>query len=389
MGQSFYDWSTSTHYLLDSGHPTSLKAFNPLSSSGLSIYATFDSTSLLRAVTGDGSGALWVADTGVGVIRSRFATSTGSWAWQAAYAQWTFRNASAPTSLLYDAVNGVIYFTDSASVVRAPAASPAAQLGGGAAAQIVASLTAVSCLTWSADQRSIFLLDAGAVKQLSTSTYTTTVVAPASSFTHATALSLLPDGLSLLIADLQPAGYSVLRRVSLSPVAVTLHAANAANSSCTGVGSTYQGGTLATACWGSIQWMSLGAGAASGHVFVSESNSGRLKSIDYNDGGLVTVRVGGGTANNGYTSGTSTPSGWAPGLQRSAFFDPSMTAIIFDSKGTQGYIAQPVHSHCTHCTQQRHTLHPLHSRPSAPLTLALPCAVMCAGTGCAGVRAAA
>ena len=341
MGQSFYDWSASTHYLVSSAHSTSIQSFCHQSLSGLTTYVTFDATSTIKAVTGDGSGSLWVADTGRGVIRARYYFL--QWMWQSAYVSWTFRSASAPMSLLYDAANANLYFTDSSIILRAPSSNSGALLFGvGAVAQVVASLTAVSSLTWSSDQKLIFLIDAGAVKCLNTSSLAVTLLAPAAAFTNLTALSLLPDGVSLLVADLQPGGYSVLKRVTLNPVTVSVHAANAANSSCTGAGNTYQGGVLTTACWGVIHAMSLGAGVTSGQVFVSEANTGRLKVIDYPSGGRVFVKIGGGAANNGYSSASSVPSGWAPGQGHNAFFEHSATAIIFDSTGTQGYLAEPV-----------------------------------------------
>ena len=296
-------------------------------------------------MTGDGLGNLWATDVGGGAIRARWKNVTsGAWVWQSTFVTWPFTAPSFAASILYHNSTASLYFSDTTAIVRAAVNVSAYGGTGGLGVNTTVvnqSFSSVSNLTWSADQRSIYLLDGGAVKQMSVFSYTVTVLAPSSSFTQPTALSLLPDGASLLIADLQSGGYSVLKRLSLSNLSLSLFASNTANSSCSGTNATYQSGALSTSCWGLIHAMTLGSGAASGKVFVLEVNTGRMKVIDY-WAGMVSVLLGGGKANSFLSNATNPPSGWASGVGVQSSFERTTGPIIFDSTGLTGYIAEPV-----------------------------------------------
>ena len=349
MGQGWFDFNSSTHLLTDSGRNTTLKAFASWSSAGLTaLYTSPSASSVLKAVVGDGQGRYWLTDPGRGLIVSR-CVSAGQLVWQPAYASYSFVSVSAPSSMVVDVTGGLLYFTDSTSIQRGPAYSSSACSSGSSTLfhPLVSGLTSASNLTWAGDLRSLFFLDAGAVKQLDLTRMLLVVVAGAGNFSDPTALTLTPDRTSLLVADLQPSGWSVLKRLTVSPFSLSLYALNAANSSCTGVNATYQSGTLSTACWGSIQSLYTGSGTASDQVFALEANTGRIKVIEYSTG-RVWVLLGGGAASDGFSNAASQPTGWASGLATQAVFEHSMTAIVFDQSGSMGYIAEPVSHPMTH-----------------------------------------
>jgi hypothetical protein len=356
MGQSFYDWSTSTHYLTDSGHTGQVKAFNPSSSTGLTtFYSSTNTSTLIKAVGGDGNGTVYWVDVGRGIVSQRCINrTTRLWSSASTLINYPFKSSAVAVSLLYDTTTtggGVLYFTDTTVIIRvvinsslscsAPPSTPLPL------SRVGPTMTSVSNLTWSSDHRSIYFLDNGAVKQITLDTYTVTTLAPSTSFVHPTALTLLLDGQSLLIADLQSSGYSLLVRLFLLNSSTTIYASNVLQSSCS-ANQSYQSGTLSTSCWGVIHCMYLGSGTSSGLIHVHEVNTGRIKVIEWLTG-RVWVLIGGGAANDGFTLPELIPSGWASGVGWQSSFEHTVTAIVFDPTGTIGYVAEPVSPTSPHC----------------------------------------
>ena len=164
MGLPYFEVSSSSQYFVDSGHPTSIKLHNPVSQNGLQLWYSFDSSSILKAVTGDGQGSVWVVDVGHEVIRFYTYTLLNGWFWMA-FSYWGFSSKTAPSSILYDGTANYVYFSDVNNIVRAPVNFFAIVSGSAVTATVVATFTRVSALSWSGDQHSfIYFLDAGAVR---------------------------------------------------------------------------------------------------------------------------------------------------------------------------------------------------------------------------------
>ena len=338
FGQSYFYSPNTTLFVLDSGHPSTVASYSPFDPSGLSTAASFasacgDDTSVLKALISDLNGTHWLLDPGCGAIWWGHFGGGGSFS---RYLNWTFVSAAHPASMALDSTHSFLYFTDTSAVyvmsAHWPFSTPVR----------IANTTAASNLSLSLDGRSLYFLDGASVKRIALPNNTVTTLAIGSALSLPSALCVAPDGVGLLVADVQAGNYSVIKYVSLTSVyPVSVLAPNPLKSNCGLNSSSYQSGDLSTACWGSIQQIALGSGVESQSVFFFEANTGRVKQLSWQSQ-LVSTWLGGGAPNNGFSNPNNTAHGWAQGVGAESAFESSMTAIIFNAAGQVGYVAEPV-----------------------------------------------
>ena len=392
MGSSHFDPSTSTFYLVDSGHNTSIKAYSPLNASGLVTYSSVPASpcsgsQLVKAVMADNSSGLWAVDSGCSNILYLSAAGT----WTTALSSLGI-DATKPASLAQRRDSSVVYASLSSSVVRMQRALvgcvSAGQGGCSGYTTTLVNTTAASNLALSFNEQLLYYIDVSAIRSinvtLSTSQYPVSsptlllLTGTGQSVVNPTALATSPDGLGLVIADLLPAGYSQIKYLNLSSSTVTTIGPNNVQSNCGNSSNTYQNGWIGgPACFGLIQQIITGTGTLGNQLLFFEVNTGRIRALDWSTQ-LMRTLIGGGPANNGFSAASNTPKGWAKGYGTESSLDRNLTGLVWDTTRNVGYVARQVSYTPSSDTQlsllaQQPLCLPPRSHP-AVLTRSLPCA---------------
>jgi len=151
-----------------------------------------------------------------------------------------------------------------------------------------------------------------------------------------------PDGLGLVVADYLPAGYTQIKHVNLTSLAVITIGPNNVQSNCANGSNTYQNGYVrGPACFGLIHQIITGTGTLSNQLLFFEVNTGRIRALDWPTQLMRTV-IGGGSVNGGFSRPYNTPIGWAQGSGMESSLDSNLTGLAWDSTNNIGYVAQQV-----------------------------------------------
>ena len=356
MGCSHFDPYTSTFYLVDSGHPTSIKSYNPLAATGLSPYISSvpaspcsSGSQRVKAVMADNSSGIWSIDSGCGNIQYRSAAG-----------QWTTAlsltiDPAKPASIVQRRDNLVLYASLSTSIIRMQRAlvdCVRAASGGCSVYNVtLVNTAAASNITLSFDEQWLYYIDAATISRvivnLANTAYPiapTTLVTTGSgqSVVNPTAIAMSPDGRGLIIADYLPGNYSQIKYLNLSSLAVTTIGPNSALSNCGANSSTYQNGYIGgPACFGLIHQIITGTGTLGNQLLFFEVNTGRIRALDWSSQAMRTV-IGGGASNDGFTRPSNTPIGWAKGSGMESSLDSNLTGLVWDTTRNIGYVAQQV-----------------------------------------------
>ena len=364
MGSSTFNPATSDFLLVDSGHPASVKKYNAQSLTGLTTYISSVTqspcaagVSTVKAVVADNSTNVWLVDASCGNL-VYYRTSTTSFT---TVMSSLVIDPTLPVSLVINRANPFLFLGFSSSILRVPPTCSNTALNCTAYRQttLVAGSTAVSNLTLSFNEQWLYFIDAQGIKSVYAlfplASYPITATTLVSSGTgqlvvNPTAIAMSPDSLGLIIADYLSAGYTQIKYLSLSTLAVTTIGPNNVQSNCSVNSPTYQNGWIGgPACWGVIHQIITGTGTMSNQLLFFEVNTGRIRALDW-PSQLVRTVIGGGAANTGTWSSTpnNVPNGWATGVGVESSFDAAMTALAWDVNSNQGVVAEPVSPYLTH-----------------------------------------
>ena len=359
MGSSCFDANTSTFYLVDSGHPTSVSAYSAYSAGGLVSFTSVPpatgcvASQQVKAVQADGAGGLWSVDSGCGAVQYRDAAGVFTTALSVA------PSPTKPASLAIRRDATFVYAGLGTAIIRIASGLVAcvkAGLGGcGVYNTTLVHTTAASNVTLSFDQQTAYYIDSASISSvsltLSTASYPTTatqlVLTGASrSIVYPTALALSPTGQALIVADYLSGGingnYTVIRSVNLSTLAVSTLGPNNVQSNCAAGSNSDQNGAIGgPACFGLIQQLVTGTGTLGGQLLFFEVNTGRIRALDWSTLLMRTV-IGGGPVNNGYSDPSNTPLGWAKGYGAESSVDSALVGLQWDATHNVGYVAQTV-----------------------------------------------
>ena len=363
MGSSTFCPYTSNFLLLDSGHPTTIKVYNAQSATGLSTFISnvtqsscpggYSATSVLKAVETDNSTNLWIVDAGCGNLvfyKSSSAAFTTVMS--------LVINPTLAVSLAMKRDSTYLFLSFSSSILRLPpTCSNMAMNCSAYRVSLVAGSIAPSNLTLSFNEQSLYFIDVQSINRISAlmpitsypvtpTTLVTTGLGQA--IVNPTAMAMSPDGLGLIIADYMPAGYSQIKYLSLSTLAVVVIGPNKAQSNCGTNSSTYQNGWIGgPACFGLIHQIITGTGTMGNQMLFFEVNTGRIRALDWSTR-LVRTVIGGGPANNGISNPNNVPNGWATGVSTESSFDSAMTALAWNVMNNTLIVAEPVsYTHCS------------------------------------------
>ena len=392
MGSSHFDLYTSNFYTVDSGHPTSIKVYNPLNSSGLSTYLSSVPSSpcsgsqVLKAVLIDNSSGLWVIDCGCGNVQ--FRSAVGVWTTALSLSIDPTKPASLvsirDSSYLFASVSTSIIYINRGIIDCVKAASG----GCGIYNVTLVKTVAASNISLSFDERWLYYIETGAINAVNLTlpltsypTTPTTLVTTGSGLPiiNPTAMAVSPDGLGLVIADYLPAGYSRIKYLNFSSLTVVTIGPNNVQSNCGNCSNTYQNGYIGgPACFGLIQQIITGTGTQGNQLFFFEVNTGRVRALDWSTQLMRTV-IGGGASNDGFSHPANTPMGWAKGFGKESSFDTNLTGLAWDTTRNIGYVAEQVNPHPpTHATHIHRAALYHHSAPALLLT----CGCCCCCGGC-------
>ena len=276
MGSSTFNPSTSDFLLVDSGHPAAVKKYNAQSLTGLTTYISSVTqspcaagVSTVKAVVTDNSTNVWLVDASCGnVVYYRTSTSAFTTVMSSLPIDPTL-----PVSLVINRANTFLYLGFSSSILRVPPTCKNTAVNCTAYRQtsLVAGSTAVSNLTLSFNEQWLYFIDAQGIKNISAllpltsypNTATTLITCGTGQLVvNPTAIAMSPDGAGLVIADYLPAGYTQIKYLNLSTLAVTTIGPNNVQSNCSVNSPTYQNGWIGgPACWGVIHQIITGTGS--------------------------------------------------------------------------------------------------------------------------------